>query len=166
MTVPPLELPDQIDRCFFEAESILGYIVTIAGELSVEIPETQYVTIGDAVHDCNQVVVSMSQLQTGLPNATSAGLTGFDNCPPTWSLTLVCDIVRCSPKMSRQTGTLSSEKQSNMARQASADAAVLFQAANRRFEVARWGTLQGTVQFLEPEGANYAVRMNLLVAVH
>lgn len=157
MSTPALET----ERVFAEAEKFLGYIVDAADELGVELPEKHVVTSGEAVHDCNQVVVTVTGIATGPPGAETFVL---DNCPPMWTMSIDVDIVRCGLEPNNK-GQVSVHKLTLAAEQSSADTAVLMNATNRKLNE-RFGGLIASIVYLPPSGGTYVTRLQLQLSVN
>jgi hypothetical protein len=83
-----------------EAQKMLDYLVQAATESMAPIPARQYVTVGQAVEDCEQVVSTIFFARTGVPDSLSPGPQSFINCPPMWREIVDLSIHRCVPVMS------------------------------------------------------------------
>ena len=151
----------EVERVFAEASVFLQHIVDAADELVVALPDKQYVTAGEAVHDCEQVVVTMTEVTSGLPGLP---VQIIENCPLTWTMAAIVDIARCGPKPT-STGTISADKLTEAARVHSADAAVLMNAANRRL-TEKFGGVGASIVFVIPEGGFIVTRMLVQVSVN
>lgn len=155
-----VEMVEQVDRVFAEANQFLEFVVAEADELLVDLPTKQYVATGQAVHDCEQVVVTLVELNTGLPGAPTFVI---ENCPPTWAQAMMVDIVRCGPAPNSK-GVVASAKITAHSKVQSKDVAVLMGAANRRVNM-RFGAVAGQILFPPPEGVYYVTRLVLQVPV-
>ena len=91
-----------------QARDILARVVTEAAALDLDLPDRQYITVGGATFDCEQVSVSAMSANTGLVQATGEGLDLIGNCPPVWSAPFEVAIVLCAnEKMEGTRGQLS-----------------------------------------------------------
>jgi len=84
---------------FDEARKMLDYVVQAATESMAPIPARQYVTVGQAVEECEQVVSTLFFARTGAPDSLSPGPTSYINCPPLWREIVDVSIHRCVPVM-------------------------------------------------------------------
>jgi len=164
--VPLVDLPAEKDRVYFEADRLLTLINEAADELEVDLPESQGLDFAETVHTCPSVIVALAPLNTGIPEAATQGIGQFDgHSGPAWTINLFADIVRCAAKPNASTGVVPRDVLTAQVQQASEDAAVLMLAVNKRLGD-RWGHVVATVQFLAPQGDNYATRLAAAVAVH
>lgn len=88
-------------RTFALAEQVLDAVVQAAMDQGVDLPAKRCVTVGQAVHDCEQVAVVITALNPGIPAGGGGGLgfpgsaSGAGFCAPPWSVVLTIEIVRC-----------------------------------------------------------------------
>lgn len=78
---------------------VLDRIVTEAAALenALELPSRRYVTVGGAVFDCEQVVVSGMSINTGLASPTGDSLQLITSgCAVAWSAQIEAAIVFCA----------------------------------------------------------------------
>lgn len=78
------------------ARDILERTVTEAAALNLTLPSRQYITVGGATFDCEQVSVSAMSVNTGMVQATGEGLDLIGGCPPVWSAPFELAIVVCA----------------------------------------------------------------------
>ena len=149
----------EADRLFDEANSFLANIVAAATDAAITLPTLQYVTVGEAVHDCEQVVVTIAELGTGLPENPM----NWANCALPWTAQFEVDIVRCEPK-SNQTGLVPKDKLHDHAKVRSGDASLLMEASRRRADL-RYGDVSGQVSFPAPSGGMTITRLLVNIAV-
>jgi hypothetical protein len=163
-TVTPVE---QKLRLFDEAERFLDLVVDAATELGVTLPDKQYITVGEAVHDCEQVAVTLAAVSIGLPNMPQTGINEIGNCcPPAWSMHLAVDIVRCVPTPIGSSGVVSADRLTDSAEVFSQDTAILLDAASARQQNYLFGNLVAAVQYLPPSGGFGSSRLLLQLGVH
>jgi hypothetical protein len=166
MTVQPVAvLPDEKDRVFFEADRLLTFINEAADDLDVELPESQYLDMVETVHACPSVVVALAPMNTGIPEALPLGIGQYDDHSlPAWTVNLYADIIRCAAKPGSN-GVVPRAILTAQVQQASEDSAVLRGAVAKRIGD-RWGHIVASIQFLAPQGDNYATRLLASIALH
>jgi hypothetical protein len=164
VTVTPVE---QKLRLFDEAERFLDLVIDAAAELGVDLPNKQYITTGEAVHDCEQVAVTLAAVSIGLPNMPPTGINEVGNCcPPAWSMHLVVDIVRCVPTPIGSSGVVSADRLTESAEVFSQDTAILLDATAARQQNYLFGNLVAAVQYPPPSGGFGTSRLLLQLGVH
>ena len=75
-------------------QDILTHVVTVFGEYNVPTPDRQYYTLGTPAAECNQLVVSFSQMYIGLPG--DEGATP-QRCDVPLSAVFTVSVFRCVP---------------------------------------------------------------------
>lgn len=160
MTQEPLT---QTLGIYLEAKKMLDFTAAAAGSYFVALPEQRYVTVGQAIHLCEQVVVEMTALQTGLPADTTPGGSAVQACPPPWSLVATVSIVRCGPEIQADGSTLATHYDA-FAKIQSLDALVLQTAINSRVEE-RFGAVVASITFPPPSGGFVVTQARVVVAV-
>jgi hypothetical protein len=164
VTVTPVE---QRLRLFDEAERFLDLVIDAAAALDVTLPGKQYITVGEAVYDCEQVAVTMMAVSIGLPNMPPVGINEIGNCcPPGWSMHLAVDIVRCVPTPTGSSGVVSADRLTEAAEMFGQDAAVLLDATAARQQNYLFGNLVAAIQYPPPSGKFGASRLLLQLGVH
>lgn len=166
MTAPtePLET----DRLHNTATAVLAAVEAAALEHSVTLPGKRYVTLGQAVHDCEQAAVVVTRMGTGMPDAAGGG-GGFPGgtmgfCDPMWTVTMSVEIARCAPEPGRN-GTITDKKLTDALRAQSADSAVIRGAVSAlAADQTRVGEVTCTITFPPPTGG-YAVTVGTLAVV-
>jgi hypothetical protein len=155
-------------RLFDEAERFLAKVNDAADELDVTLPDRQYITIGEAVFDCEQVAVTLGAVSIGLPNMPQVGINEIGNCcPPGWSMHLVVDIVRCVPQpVGSGTAPVAADRMNASAAEFAADTAVLLDATAARMQDNLFGNLAATIQYPPPSGIYGTSRLLLQLGVH
>jgi hypothetical protein len=146
-----------------EARKLLDYAVASAESIFVELPKKRYVTVGQAVHDCEQVVFEMTNLQTGLPADTTPGGQAIKACPPPWSLVGTLSIVRCGPVMTNS-GTVSSTVLEAFAKTQAVDALILQSAVTERVSE-MFGAVVASITWPPPTGAFVVTSARITAAV-
>jgi hypothetical protein len=64
------------------------------------LPDRRYYTVGGAVYDCPQIVVSADTVTPGLTNAQSSGIpTLLESCDTIWSVTSTVAYVACAAEV-------------------------------------------------------------------
>jgi hypothetical protein len=165
--VPLAQLPAEKDRVYFEADRLLTLINEAGVVLNVDLPESQGLDFVETVHTCPSVIVALApNMNTGIPEAPTQGIGQYDgHSEPAWTISLYADIVRCAAKPNPTTGIVPRGQLTAQVQQASEDSAVLREAVNRRIKD-RWGHVTATIQFLAPQGDNYATRLIASIAMH
>lgn len=135
------------------ARDILERIGTEADSLDLSLPDRQYVTLGGAVFDCEQVSVAAMSANTGVVSATGEGLDVIGNCPPVWSAPFEAAIVLCAnEKMGGPRGQLLplvSAVEEDAAKMSLA-AAVLINVAEGMTD--SFGPVRCTIELGQPQG--------------
>lgn len=146
-----------------EAEKLIDYAVAAAASIFVNLPEKRYVTAGQAVHDCEQVVFEMTALQTGLPAHVGRGGVAVSHCPAPWSLAGNLVIVRCGPALNND-GTVSSSVLDAFSKTLAVDALILQEAINQRVQE-MFGQVMTTITFPPPSGGMISTSARIVAAV-
>lgn len=150
---------------FSEADRLLGYIRAAALEASIDLPTKQYVTSGQAVHDCEQVAATVLTATTGMPASATPGGQGLSGaCPPGWQVSIELAIVRCRPTPSESGAQPSAEKLSGHAKVQAGDTHILMSAADSRASE-RFGQVTCAILYPPPSGKFAATIARLTVAV-
>ena len=131
---------------FEEAEKLLNYVVQAAAESNAPIPTKQYVTAGQAVDECEQVVATILVTQAGLPNSPTPGPTDISNCHIMWRVVVDLDITRCVPIMSDD-GTPPSAAALEQAAQVCVMDTYLLQKAGEFRAAEQWGAVSCLISY-------------------
>jgi hypothetical protein len=153
----PLDLAPEESRIKALAERILAELELEALDLSVTLPAKRYVTVGQAVHDCEQVAVVAIRLMTGrVDTATGMGLPGAQDCQPAWSVVFSLELVRCAPTLaSSRDGVVAGPLLSAAMDMPSGDSAVIRGAVQRltsSSNLYNFGNVSCTINFPAPSG--------------
>ena len=116
-------------RAYDYAKEVLTHVEESALSLLIDLPSSRYVTTGEPVYDCEQVVVTIVSLQTGLPEGNQSGVPQTVDCSAPWSLVMDVGIVRCGPHLNRQ-GAIPHTALSEMTHVESLDSDILIDAIN------------------------------------
>lgn len=146
-----------------EGRKLLDYVIASAGTNLIELPAKRYVTVGQAVHDCEQVVFEMNALQTGLPADTSPGGSAISVCPPVWSLVGTLYIVRCGPKM-KDDGSIPPAQLEATAKTQAVDALLLQDAVAQRVGE-MFGSVICSITWPAPSGGYVVTQARITAAV-
>jgi hypothetical protein len=163
MSTPVVE--ETYTGIFLEAKKLLDYTVDALTEAGVDYPTRNYVTAGQAVYDCEQVVATIVTSSTGLPAASAGFPSGstIGNCPLPWNVIVDVAIVRCCvvedhggapPVVKLETDSL----------QQSIDGVCLQNAANARANE-QWGNVAAQITFPPQSGGMMATVARYTVAV-
>lgn len=99
-----MPIPDDYDGelgSYTEIRKVLNYVLQVGTDKHAGLPAREYVTVGEIVHDCEQVVGALLITETGIAEAiTAPGPLFFQGgCPPVWRIIFNIEIVRCTPRM-------------------------------------------------------------------
>lgn len=156
---------DLVLGAYNEAAKLLEYAVESALQRQIDLPSRQYVTQGQAVHECEQVVATMVTVTTGLPGANSGGPSVINACPLPWRITVELAIVRCQVALPADDGTPpNTSKLLADARQAAADTLILQDAADAR-AAEQFGGVSCTITYPPPSGGFFATSASYQVAI-
>lgn len=149
---------------YFEAYKLLEYAKAAALDANTDLPERQYITIGQAVYDCEQIVSTLSIVTTGMPGGATGFTAGIANCPLPWQLTVDLAIVRCHPGMDDDGSPPSVEALLSASRLASVDTRIL-QAVGDSRASEQFGQVAVTISYPPPSGDMRAVVGRYTVAM-
>jgi len=154
-------------RVFSLASRILESVQLAATDLSITLPPKQYITSGEAVHDAEQVVVTVLGLATGIPDASNAAGIPHAICAPTWQQEVRVDIVRCVPNWKAdRNGIVPGDTITESLRSASEDAGILLEAIGK---ITTWpdnfGDTLASINFPAPSGGFQAVTAGITVVL-
>jgi len=152
-TVTDLGYTDNGHRVYDYAQNLLNIVNQAAAELSLTLPSLQYVTSGEPVADCEQVVVTGISVATGMPagEPVALGLPVAPGCSPMWSVNLEVGIVRCGPKVLRDGSSTPDELNSSF-RSCSTDIAILLAAVEILVLGENLGKVIASIAMGPPEG--------------
>lgn len=136
---------------FDEAQKLLDYVIQAATESNAIIPSKQYVTAGQEVDECEQVVATLLAVQAGLPSSPTPGPTAIVNCALMWRVTIDVSITRCVPIMSDD-GSPPSAASLEQAAQVTAMDTFLLQTAGDLRAAEQWGAVAVTLTYPIPTG--------------
>lgn len=150
-------------RAYSYALEIIEKIEESALAMLVDLPTSRYVTTGEPVYDCEQVVVAIVSLQTGLPEGSQSGVPQTIDCGSPWSLVMDVGIVRCGPKVDRN-GLIAHTALTEMTEIESVDSDILMDALN---EIARESisSVRAAITYGAYEGGFIATTMRLTAAL-
>jgi hypothetical protein len=130
-------------------------INTAALQVLVDVPPRQYVTSGPTpVFDCEQVVVNILTMNTGLPGASVVTIPVAVDCTPMW--TVICElvIVRCAPPVVR--GTQTTDSITAAFQTSSIDTGILIDAVDMIREDNFFGNISASITVRSDEGGMIA----------
>lgn len=145
------------------AREVLTLIEEAGLSLLVDLPASRYITTGEPVYDCEQVVVTIVSLQTGLPTGGQASTPQTISCQDPWSLVMDIGIVRCGPQLSRQ-GTILHSSLSEAAHLESVDSDVLIATLNAIAQESI-SSVRAAITYGAYEGGFLATTMRLTAAM-
>ena len=93
MTSPTLSWTFQADRLTKFADYIMDTVVAVFTNALVELPPRRLMTVGEPVHDCEEVVLTFKSLENGAPGDTGEPA----NCTSPLTSTFEVHLVRCFP---------------------------------------------------------------------
>lgn len=93
MTSPTLSWTFQADRLAKFADYILDVVVGVFNSAGVELPPRRFITVGEPVHDCEELVLVFAGLENGAPGDTGNPAT----CNAPITSTFSVHLVRCFP---------------------------------------------------------------------
>lgn len=93
MTSPALTWTFQADRLERFADYILDTVVLTFQTAGIDLPTRRLMTVGEPVHDCEELVLTFSGLENGAPGATEEP----SNCHAPITATFAVHLVRCFP---------------------------------------------------------------------
>lgn len=93
MTTPTLSWTFQADRLANFADYVLDTVVSVFVSAGVDLPDRRFATVGEPVHDCEELVLRFMGLENGAPGNT--GEAASCNAPIT--STFEVHLVRCFP---------------------------------------------------------------------
>jgi len=165
-TATDLSYTDTGSRVYGYVQQVLTLVNTAATELEITLPTTQYVTSGEPVAGCEQVVVSGLSLATGMPasDPVSLGLPVSTACMPMWSVILDASIVRCSAVPQRD-GSYVPEDLDNSFQNCSTDIAVLLLTVESLVAGENLGKIIASVTIGAPMGGMVATTLHLTAAL-
>lgn len=152
-----------ITGTYLEAKKMLDYVTSAALDFSVDLPTRQYVTVGQAVFDCEQVTATMATVTTGLPQQTVGG-TSIASCPLPWQIVVEIAIVRCFPVPGEDGTPPSAQQHSTAAEAMGRDTHILMAAAESR-AAERFGNVVAQITYPPPSGGLAATVARYTVAV-
>lgn len=107
-------------------QAILNHVISAATLHLYDLPSRHIITTGPGVFDCEQVCVSLLRVESGIGLGQNSELVqGGPNCDLGWSLVAELAIVRCAPKVSNRTGTMTPAKIEEGLEQSSKDIFIL-----------------------------------------
>ncbi|MDD2326387.1 MAG: hypothetical protein PHW63_10415 [Alphaproteobacteria bacterium] len=145
------------------AQQVLSYIEEAGLEHLVDLPTSRYVTTGEPVYDCEQVVVTIVSLQTGLPEGGQSSTPQAISCQDPWSLVMDIGIVRCGPRLEKN-GTISHQALSGAAYSESIDSDVLMTALDSIAQDSI-SSVRAAITYGAYEGGFIATTMRLTAAL-
>jgi len=93
MTTTTLSWTFQADRLAKFADYVLDSVVTVFNSAGVDLPERRFVTVGNPVYDCEELVLTFQGLNNGPPG----GGEEPTNCNSPISTIFAVHLVRCFP---------------------------------------------------------------------
>lgn len=156
MTLTPTQAYDY-------AQHVINVIEEAALTNLVDIPSSRYVTTGEPVYDCEQVVVAIVSLQTGLPEGGQNSTPQAISCQDPWSLIMDIGIVRKGPPINKQ-GMISHKMLSGAAFTESVDSDLLMTALNDLAQESI-GSVRAAITYGAYEGGLIATTMRLTAAL-
>lgn len=146
-------------------DGVLEKVCSVFQSYNVPLPARQYWTLGSAVIDCDQVVVSLNSLYLGPPGQSMNEPTRC-NMPRTAILTI--SIARNFPVVGQNGKPPSGDKIEQASYSSAIDAWVLMQSLNLfdQWDDGSYGLgVIANVDVVEPEGGFQVVNMELTLAV-
>lgn len=139
-------------RLFEFGQSVLAKLELAALEDLRDIPKKRYVTSGNATWDCEQVVVTVLSVNTGLPGGSGGPVPQSMVCAPMWSVALDMTIIRCGPKITSK-GTMSADSLNKSFESSSRDVEVLMRTVDKMVtDPDNFGNVLAQVTVMEPQG--------------
>ena len=93
MSTPTLSWTFQADRLTKFADYIMDTVVAVFDNAGVELPPRRFMTVGEPVHDCEELVLVFAGLENGAPGDTGNPATCNDPITASFQVHLV----RCFP---------------------------------------------------------------------
>jgi hypothetical protein len=93
MTSPTLSWTFQADRLTLFADYVMDTVVSVFNSAGVDLPPRQLVTVGEPVHDCEELVMTFKGMTNGVPGAAEEP----SNCNSPITATFEVHLVRCFP---------------------------------------------------------------------
>lgn len=93
MTSPTLSWTFQADRLEKFADYLLDMVVQVFTSAGVDLPTRRFITVGEPVHDCEELVLTFGGLQNGPPGQGEEP----SNCHSPITATFGVHLVRCFP---------------------------------------------------------------------
>ena len=143
------------DLLYQNLHYLLRRVVEAAIPLGVDLPIRQYVTLGGAVFDCEQVSVSAMSSEVGTVSSDPGAINLLGNCPPTWNMSYELAIVTCAAeRMETQRGSRAPDvaRVDRDALQVSRSYAVLRDTIDTIVASGDLGTPSASFQFGQPQG--------------
>lgn len=151
--------PEFVTSLVDHMNRVLEVVVQTFGQAGVALPERQYITFGQAVHDCEQVTVAFQQLYMGPPGDQAQQA---QHCEGPRSAAVTVEIVRCIPVAGGRTGKLSVPQLTSLAQQQGIDSWMLLEAATN---MDPYAGILADVSAGEAGGGFQAMTMSLIMAV-
>ena len=148
-------------QAIFQAmQDVLSSINSAFEAEGVVLPDRQYVMIGEAAHDCEQLTVSFDQLFLGGPGDE---ITTPLRCEAARTIALSVQLVRCVPAITRQ-GPPTAEQLTETTERLTQDSWLLLEGCINSIPANYLGALVD-VTVTAPDGKFQAVQANLTVGV-
>lgn len=141
-------------------KEILNSINAVFEAEGISLPDRQYITIGQASHDCEQLTISFEQLYLGSPG-DEAGVPLQCDAPRT--IQVQVQLVRCIPKPTRQAPP-SVDEMIESADRMTRDAWFLLEGGTQS-PPAQWLGSLADITITQAEGGYQAIQLNLTVGV-
>lgn len=93
MSTATLSWTFQADRLANFADYVLDTVVNVFTSAGVDLPERRFMTVGDPVHDCEELVLVFRALSNGAPGGNEEP----SNCSAPITATFEIHLVRCFP---------------------------------------------------------------------
>jgi hypothetical protein len=146
------------------ADQIMEKVIDVFAVEGVPLPDRKLITVGEPVHDCEELVVVFVSLNRGIPGSEEEA----QRCDAAVSATFQVHLVRCFP-VSTGRGVVppTSEELTDNAREKMVDSWLLARAGVEVAEdpLVTWGGIVQQVYADEPTGGYSAVIMTLQIVV-
>lgn len=149
--------PTLVTAASDKAQAILDAVVAAFGQQGVALPDRRYLHIGQAAHDCEQLVVSFEQMYIGTPG-DQAQLP--QKCDAPWSVVFSVQLVRCVPGVGRAGAAPTEADLTTNAVTMMQDAAILFDAGLHAVD--DWNGILSDITVTDPQGKMQAIVMSVI----
>lgn len=155
----------EIDLVSQNLRYLLDKVEQAAVQLSYDLPARRYYTVGGAVYDCEQVVVSAMSSDPGIVSADPGAINLLGNCDASWNGVFEATIVLCAAEgITTRTGSYTPPPVEDVmldADRMSGAYAVLRTAVENIATDQTLGAPSGRITFGQPQGGLIACSLNI-----